>query len=182
MAGAPAHLAVLPLDAIKFARSGRRIPPLLADLVRALRAEAPSSTDALRRRILDRPPAERPAVLESHLQEQLAAVLKLPLSRIELHRPLGSLGLESLTALELRKRLEASLGLRLSATLVWSYPTVAALAQHLTGRLSADAEPGSPTAPRSATPAGAAPGFAAVAELSEEEALRELLAGRGKRA
>jgi myxalamid-type polyketide synthase MxaE and MxaD len=87
-----------------------------------------------------------------------------------------------LTALELRKRLEASLGLRLSATLVWSYPTVVALAQHLTGRLSADAEPGSPTAPRSATPAGAAPGFAAVAELSEEEALRELLAGRGKRA
>jgi myxalamid-type polyketide synthase MxaE and MxaD len=33
--------------------------------------------------------------------------------------------------LELRNRLEADFGLRLSATLVWNYPTVAALVGHI---------------------------------------------------
>jgi hypothetical protein len=45
------------------------------------------------------------------------------------------MGMDSLMALELRNRLEASLGLSLSATLVWGYPTVAALAPHLAEKM-----------------------------------------------
>jgi myxalamid-type polyketide synthase MxaE and MxaD len=180
MAGAPAQVAVLPLDPAKFLASGRRVPPLLADLVRAPHSGPAPSTAAVRRQILDIPAGERGAFLEAHLQEQVAAVLKLPPSKIEPHRPLGSLGLESLTALELRKRLEATLGLRLSATLVWSYPTVTALAQHLATRLSADTAAPQPQAPRPAAAAPAGAALSAVERLSEEEALRELLGGKGK--
>ena len=43
--------------------------------------------------------------------------------------------MDSLTALELRDRLEDKLGVRLPATLVWQHPTVAALADHLAGLL-----------------------------------------------
>ena len=39
-------------------------------------------------------------------------------------------------ALELRNRLERHLRLKLSATLVWNYPTISALAAHLENRLS----------------------------------------------
>jgi len=51
------------------------------------------------------------------------------------NKPLKSLGLDSLMALELRNRLEADLGLKLSATLVWNHPTVTALVPHLADRM-----------------------------------------------
>ncbi len=45
------------------------------------------------------------------------------------------MGLDSLMALELRNRLEAETGLKLSATVAWNYPTVARLAEHLAERM-----------------------------------------------
>ena len=46
-----------------------------------------------------------------------------------------SLGLDSLMALELRNRLEASLGITLPVALVWAYPTIAGLAVALCERI-----------------------------------------------
>ena len=65
--------------------------------------------------------------------------------------PLGSLGLDSLMGLEIRNRLEASLGLTIPATLIWTYPTIAALTTHLAETLGLAEEawptPASPSAP-----------------------------------
>ena len=77
----------------------------------------------------------RRSLLESHLQEQVAQVLRLSASRVDPHRPLRTLGLDSLMALELRNRLETDLSLSLSATVIWNYPTVATLAPHLAERM-----------------------------------------------
>ncbi|WP_373194048.1 acyl carrier protein, partial [Mycobacterium marinum] len=54
---------------------------------------------------------------------------------IDVDRPMESLGLDSLMALELRNRLEASLGTTLPAALVWAYPTITDLAGALCERL-----------------------------------------------
>jgi acyl carrier protein len=61
---------------------------------------------------------------------------------IDLHRPLSEMGLDSLLAIELRNRLGTALGIgrSLPATLVFDFPTVAALAQHLDERLRAPLE------------------------------------------
>jgi NAD(P)-dependent dehydrogenase (short-subunit alcohol dehydrogenase family)/acyl carrier protein len=91
--------------------------------------------------------AERNALLERFVREQLAAILRLDPKRIELRAPLRTLGIDSLMSLELRNRLESALGLELSATLVWSHPHVTALADHLSSLLSAketSAEPQTP--------------------------------------
>jgi epothilone polyketide synthase D len=85
------------------------------------------------------------AALITWLREQVAAVLRMEVSRIPEDKPLRSLGLDSLMALELRNRLERNLRVKLSATMVWNYPTLLALAAHLETRLVA--EP--PAAPKS---------------------------------
>ena len=69
--------------------------------------------------------------LERHISEQLALVLKKSKSDIESRTPLKNYGFDSLMAVELRNRLEVSLELPLSATLVWSHPTVGSLASFL---------------------------------------------------
>jgi acyl carrier protein len=116
-------------------------------------------------------------VFERFLITQLAQVLRLPVSRIDPARPMGQLGLESLMALELRNRLEASLGLKLSATVVWNHPTVQALVRYLASRmdLSLEAVPASRHERVDEVVAVAESVALSVNELSEEEALRALI-------
>lgn len=56
-------------------------------------------------------------------------------SDIDPQQPLMAAGLDSLGAVELRNSLEGRLGLQLPGTLVFDYPTVAALAGYLASRL-----------------------------------------------
>jgi acyl carrier protein len=78
---------------------------------------------------------QRRGLLEDHLREQIAQVLRTPASRINRDTPFNSMGMDSLMGLELRNRLESSLGVTLQATLVWSHPTIAALTPHLAEKI-----------------------------------------------
>jgi acyl transferase domain-containing protein/acyl carrier protein len=80
-------------------------------------------------------PEARRAMLLCLVREQVAEVLRLPLDRIEEETSLKSLGIDSLMGLELRNRLEASVGLKLPATLAWNYPHPSAIADLLVDKL-----------------------------------------------
>ncbi|WP_122508768.1 type I polyketide synthase, partial [Mycobacterium innocens] len=54
---------------------------------------------------------------------------------IDAHKPFQDLGFDSLTAVELRNRIKAATGMTLSPTLIFDYPTPAALAEHLAQQL-----------------------------------------------
>jgi NAD(P)-dependent dehydrogenase (short-subunit alcohol dehydrogenase family)/acyl carrier protein len=130
-----AYVAVMPFDAGQWCES---YPAAAASFLAGLRAteEAPRREQHLRAMLLASEPGKRRrALLEDHLREQLAQVLRLPLARIDAAKPLKSMGLDSLMAIEFKNRLEGSLGLALSATLAWNYPTIAVLADYLAGRM-----------------------------------------------
>ncbi|MER5352366.1 type I polyketide synthase [Kitasatospora sp. NPDC002551] len=81
-------------------------------------------------------PAEHwPGLLEATVRELAGRVLRLDSGTIERDTPFKALGLDSLMGLELRNRLEAAFGLRLSPTLLWTYGTPRALSAVLAERL-----------------------------------------------
>ena len=79
-------------------------------------------------------PGERPALLATAIADEIRAVLRST-DPIDHDRPMESLGLDSLMALELRNRLEANLGTTLPVALVWAYPTITDLAGAMCERL-----------------------------------------------
>jgi NADPH:quinone reductase-like Zn-dependent oxidoreductase/acyl carrier protein len=141
MAGNAVQVAVMPFDA----RQWCEVNPAAAtsSLLKAAVVEQGSAApdiatakEDIRAQLLAADPGRpRRLLLESHLREQIAHVLRLSPSRIESHQPLKSLGLDSLMAVELRNRLEATLGVSLSATLVFNYPTVAVMAPHIANKM-----------------------------------------------
>jgi myxalamid-type polyketide synthase MxaE and MxaD len=118
----------------------------------------------------------RRGLLSAHVREQVGHVMRLEPAQIDPLVPLGSLGLDSLMGLEIRNRLERSLGLTLSAALVWTYPTIAAMAAFLAEALALPAETGAAANRSAAQPYDAlAEARAQIADLSEAEAERRLL-------
>jgi myxalamid-type polyketide synthase MxaD len=177
-----AQVAVVPADWARFRASRvaanelRILDELLKQLDTPVGTPEVSGSTSFRATLLATEPALRREALERHLQEHLAQVLRLPLSRLDPVKPLGSLGLESLMALEFRNRLEKALGVKLSATLVWNHPTIRTLATYLSGRLEIPLDVSvSESTVEAATATTAAVALEKIGELSEDEALRALL-------
>jgi len=85
--------------------------PLLSDLARE-EAEAPrpaGRTSERRDALLAAEPPERRQLLQSYLSEQVARVLGLSPSKLDIQQPLNHLGLDSLMAVELKNRIAVDL-------------------------------------------------------------------------
>ncbi len=75
--------------------------------------------------------ARTPEEVEGFLARVLSSHLHLDPREIDVTHAFDSMGLDSARALSLLEELETWLGRRLSPTLFWNYPTIAALAKHL---------------------------------------------------
>lgn len=107
------------------------VPPLLRNLLRSGRRTAAQGTVALQG-LQDVRPAERVRTLVDLVRGEAAAVLgHSSAEAIDADREFRQLGFDSLTSVELRNRLGTATGLTLPATLVFDYPTPAALAQFI---------------------------------------------------
>lgn len=137
-----AQLGVIPVDwPIFLAGYGEHIPPFFERLVRApviksspvqRSPEVAPATVGLRAQLAAINPEQRRTRLMTLLQTEAATVLGIAEpERIDPDQPLSELGLDSLLALELRTRLGTATGGKLPATLLFNYPSVAALTGHL---------------------------------------------------
>ncbi|MGW3233841.1 SDR family NAD(P)-dependent oxidoreductase, partial [Kitasatospora sp. NPDC001095] len=131
-----------------------RARPLIADLpevAAALADDGPQSgprtgasgRPVLVERLTEAPEAERRRLLVDAVRTEAAAVLgHTGTDGVGTARAFRELGFDSLTAVELRNRLNGLTGLRLPATVVFDYPTPTALAEHLHPQLLADPRSG----------------------------------------
>jgi acyl carrier protein len=118
----------------------RGLVPATRTLVRA--AAGGMDAEALAERLAGLgDPEDRRQVLGDLVADLLAAVLGHESgAAIETDRNFGELGVDSLTAAELRNHLAEVTGLRLPATLVFDYPNTEAVAAFLDGQLVPAAE------------------------------------------
>ncbi|MEU8139921.1 type I polyketide synthase, partial [Streptodolium elevatio] len=123
------------------ATTGEPVPSLLRGLVpprrrtAAAAAGAPTATGGLAARLAPLDAAGRDAEVLDLVTAAVAGVLGAEPDAVGPRRAFSDMGMDSLTAVELRNRLNAATGLRLPATSVFDYPTPSALAGHLRDEL-----------------------------------------------
>ncbi|MBI0315227.1 acyl carrier protein, partial [Streptomyces javensis] len=125
--------------------------PLIDDLPRVAKAlrggdgdgdqanEVADGAPGLRERLAGLSATEREDTVLELVRTHVASALgHASADEVEAGRAFNELGFDSLTAVELRTRLGAATGLKLPASLVYDYPTPAALAEHLLTELVPD--------------------------------------------
>lgn len=94
--------------------------------------EQVTKPQTLRQRLDAATPQERESTILELVRTEVAAVLKLQdAKKLQVDQPLEQLGMDSLMAVDIRRRLENRLSMQLPATLVFDHPTCGALLDHL---------------------------------------------------
>ncbi|MEU4625088.1 SDR family NAD(P)-dependent oxidoreductase, partial [Actinoplanes sp. NPDC023801] len=143
------HLILAQFDLAGFRRAGT-VPALLKNLIRGTGRRAARHTgggSGLARRLQAMTEADRERTLVDLVRDQVAAVLGHGgADAVDAGRAFKDLGFDSLTSVELRNRLNAAAGIRLSATVVFDYPNPTLLANHLGRQLAGTATESGPVA------------------------------------
>jgi acyl transferase domain-containing protein/acyl-CoA synthetase (AMP-forming)/AMP-acid ligase II/acyl carrier protein len=145
------QVAVLPVQWEMLARliAAGQERPLLTDIFSKLPARRkqhaqPQFVEATLATLLaNASPQDRREIILTHIREQLVATLGLDRATpIEPKRKLADLGMDSLMAVELRNRLQLSVGRPLPATVGFEYPTLESLSDFIASRVLGESSGG----------------------------------------
>ena len=148
---------------------------------------ASAASSALVAQLRQAPPAERKGMLCDYIQGELACILGFDADQaLDPDKGFFAMGMDSLSAVELRNRLQTNLAMELPSALLFEHSSAQALAGHLAERLSPSADTPAPKGGGSVRDARAAAQIAVerlqprdLASALEEElrAVDELLEG-----
>ncbi len=138
-----AQIAVVPINWSQFMQRfpGDTAPSFLTELAREAGSRLKTEQAAVEQfeflaQLQTGTPRKRQELLLAHLVDLVAKVLGLSSShRLEPHQGFFDIGMDSLTSIELRNRLQTSLGRSLSSTLIFDYPTLDVLAGYLANEM-----------------------------------------------
>ncbi|MEK1289129.1 beta-ketoacyl reductase [Mycobacterium ulcerans] len=131
----PAPLSTRALAALARESS---LPPIFSALISTRPQAAMADSRALGARLAGLTPEQQHAMLTKLVLTATAAVLAHPdPAAMDPDQPFKDLGIDSLSALELRGALSAQSGVDLPATLIFDHPSPASVAVHLADLLSA---------------------------------------------
>ncbi|WP_267465590.1 polyketide synthase [Nocardia farcinica] len=139
--GTGPHIAIASVDWDRFAATRTYPTPVLAALTHLTPATRPTPAPAA--------PLTPKSDVAQTVTRLVAELLGVDPAEVDPHRGLTALGLDSLSALDLRTKLQHHYGVALPATVAFDHPNIAALTGHLTGLLAA-AGPGAGPAPTAA--------------------------------
>ncbi|HET6344222.1 MAG TPA: type I polyketide synthase, partial [Myxococcota bacterium] len=130
--GSPQSVAVgLDRATLRSQANSGLLPPLFSSLIRTT-ARRKAASGSLAAKLASLPEAEREGAVLEAVRSEVAAVLGHDsAAAIEPEKAFKDLGFDSLAAVELRNRLGASTGVDLAPTVVFDYPSPAALAGYL---------------------------------------------------
>ena len=137
---ASAVVASVDWNTLRAVYEARRARPLFSEMGPRFRTENQASAPGkgavaeskVSLQLQNASPARRRDILIAHLRSQANSILGFDLSReIELEQGLFDMGMDSLMAVELKGRLERTLGVPLPSTLTFNYPTIKALTDYL---------------------------------------------------
>jgi NADPH:quinone reductase-like Zn-dependent oxidoreductase/acyl carrier protein len=114
---------------------GARVPGRFASLSGVSGAQdGRSISTSGARAVLDADDATLPSALETYLRDQLARAMGASPARIDMQRPLVSLGIDSLIAVDVRNRISADLGINLPISAFMQGASVGSLASFVIER------------------------------------------------
>jgi acyl transferase domain-containing protein len=139
------QVGVLPFDWPQWNQVGlsENLPPLLAELITrkpalAVNETAVKSSTSLLDAVTAEIKSGRTGLVEGHLRNWLAQVLRLPTSRIEADDRLTDLGIDSLMAIELRKKVWTELGITIDLATLLRGPTLRELGTKLIAQIASN--------------------------------------------
>ncbi|MFD9734914.1 SDR family NAD(P)-dependent oxidoreductase [Umezawaea sp. NPDC059074] len=134
-------LVAMHLDTAALRGAGASVPALLRGFTRAPGRRTASAADqaaasGLAQKLGALPEAEQVKLLLDLVRTHVTAVLGFASTdTVDTSKAFRELGFDSLTAVELRNRINAATGLKLPATLVFDYPTADVLVEYLRGKI-----------------------------------------------
>lgn len=169
------HIGVLPINWTQWVKT-EGTPAFFRDLVTTA-AKVPTLVQAnavapLTQHLEQAEPTYRPSLITEYVKTQVATVLGIAASNLDPSLGFTDLGLDSLTSVELRNRLQTELGRPLPITLLFDHPTPNALSAYLISLLVPKL---SSVSQDSTQPDTAEESLQDLSEISDEEAESLLL-------
>nr|WP_246035766.1 acyl carrier protein [Dictyobacter kobayashii] len=90
---------------------------------------------------------EREQLVQSYLREHIARILRIPIAKLDLQRPLHTLGIDSLMAVELKNQIEVDTEITVPVVLLLQGTSIRELTNFLLAELAAKAAPVEQLAP-----------------------------------